>query len=126
MTERSPIQIETRAGNLADVVVVRGDLDLTTTDELTNAIDAAGGSALVLDLSELLFVDSAGIRAIDQARRRRVESGGTLVVVAPPDSRAAWTFRVAGFGDSFVAVSVEAALRLAAVPPPGSSDGSAA
>jgi anti-anti-sigma factor len=125
MTEPSSIQIETRAGNVAEVVVVRGDLDLTTTDELSHAIDAAGGSALVLDLSDLQFVDSAGIRAIDQARRRRVESGGTLVVVAPPDSRAAWTFRVAGFGESFVAVSLEAALRRAALPP-GSSDGSAA
>jgi hypothetical protein len=68
----------------------------------------------ILDLSGVVFVDSAGIRTIDTAYKRLRESNRTLIVVAPPDSRAGWTFRIAGFSSDFVLGSVEAAAEFAA------------
>src|SRR5512139_696092 len=83
-------------------VRVHGELDLTNADELSTAIQACTAASVVLDLSPVLFVDSAGVRAIDAEHARLVRSGRSLIVVAPPASRAAWTFRVAGFSDDFV------------------------
>ena len=65
---------------------------------------------MILDLGGIAFIDSAGIHAIDQAHRRLAETGRSLLVVAPDESRAAWTFRVAGFGEGFVLDSRASAL----------------
>jgi anti-anti-sigma regulatory factor len=62
----------------------------------------------VLDLGLLVFVDSAGIRTIDLAHRALRDSGRTLLVVAPPESRAGWTFRIAGFDSNVVLDSLDA------------------
>jgi anti-sigma B factor antagonist len=56
----------------AATVVARGDIDLSTVDELVNEIaaaTAAGVKAVVVDLSEVAFVDSAGISALLRGRR---------------------------------------------------------
>lgn len=95
----------------AAVLRVRGELDLTTAEQLDAAIDATEAASVVLDLSTVLFVDSAAIRVIDVAHRRLRGGGRAFYVVAPPQSRAAWTFRVAGFGDQVVVPSADDAFR---------------
>ena len=94
----------------AEILHVQGELDLTTADDLDKAIEATSRPVVVLDLGMLVFVDSAGLRTIDVGHRRLASSGRTLRIVAPPDSRAEWTFRVAGT-DDLVLASVEDALR---------------
>jgi anti-anti-sigma factor len=93
-----------------DVVAVRGELDLTSAGALEDALSHAHRRSVVLDLSLLAFVDSAGIRSIDLAHRRLRDAGRSLVVVAPPESRAAWTFRVAGFDSHICFDSLDAAI----------------
>jgi hypothetical protein len=40
-------------------------------------------------------------------------AGRSLVIVAPSDSTAGWTLKIAGFGDTLVAESLELAVRRA-------------
>ena len=116
MNESSGLELDREDGDGAEVVRARGELDLTNADELSAAIQACTAGSVVLDLSSVLFVDSAGVRAIDSEHARLARSGRSLLVVAPPASRAAWTFRVAGFSDDFVVDSLEAAAERAASP----------
>ena len=106
--------IEPHAEAGGDVLVVRGELDLTNARELGDALSGSTSDTVVLDLSELVFVDSAGMRTIDEQHRRLGEEGRTLLIVAPAESRAAWTFRIAGFSDTLLHDSLEIALLAAA------------
>lgn len=103
------LEIESDSGGGARVMRVRGELDLTNASLLEDALTEAYGGATILDLGGVVFVDSAGIRSIDSSYKRLRQSGRVLIVVAPPDSRAGWTFRIAGFSSDFVLDSVDAA-----------------
>ncbi|MFD0783736.1 STAS domain-containing protein [Micromonospora azadirachtae] len=53
-------------------VSARGEIDLSTADELQHEIEAAiasNASAVVVDLAEVTFLDSAGINALLRGRR---------------------------------------------------------
>jgi anti-anti-sigma factor len=89
-----------------ETIVVRGELDLTNASLLADALATAAQPFVILDLGGLAFVDSAGIRTIDQAHRLHRDGGGRLVLVAPESSRAAWTFKVAGFADDYLVSSI--------------------
>ena len=106
----SPIDIAWHSTERGDVIAIGGELDLTNTQRLADALAAASAPTVILDLGGLDFIDSAGIRTIDQMRRLLASAGRTLLIVAPQDSRAAWTFRVAGFDGDFVQPSVDSAL----------------
>lgn len=103
------LSIELRNDDGHDLLDARGELDLTNVHELEDALASTGSRAVVLDVSGLAFIDSAGLRAIDQANRRLAADGRVLLVVAPESSRAAWTFRVAGFAGGVVLDSLDAA-----------------
>jgi anti-anti-sigma factor len=105
----SELVIEHDGDGETDVLVVRGELDLTNADALEAEVLRTQRPTVVLDLSKLVFVDSAGIRAIDSAHRQLGDEARALLVVAPPESRAAWTFRVAGFDGRVVVDSLDAA-----------------
>ena len=102
-----------------DVVRVAGEVDLTNVDRVQEALLATRSQEVILDLTGLYFLDSAGIRAVDAAYGALVREGRALKVVAPPDSRAAWTFRVAGFPGDLVFESVEAVGAASAAATPG-------
>jgi len=108
--QESPIEIEWHSTERGDVLAIGGELDLTNTQQLADALAGASSTTVILDLGALDFIDSAGMRTIDQMRRLLASAGRTLLIVAPPGSRAAWTFRVAGFDEGFVQESVDAAL----------------
>lgn len=105
--------IERQQTTSGDVVALRGELDLTNAKQLADALSATSARTVILDLVGLAFVDSAGIRAIDGSRSRFEQDGRRLLIVAPPESRAGWTFRVAGLADWTVLESMEAAGALA-------------
>ncbi len=61
-----------------------GELDIATTPELEQALtDATADAAetIVLDLRELSFMDSTGLRALAQANSRADERGVALSII---------------------------------------------
>jgi len=63
-----------------------GELDIATTPALEQAIADASvpGSALVLDLRGLTFMDSTGLRTLAQTNARAEEDGFTLEIWRGP------------------------------------------
>jgi anti-anti-sigma factor len=83
-------RIETSAGADGLAITVGGELDSGTYGELLDAVDRAlpeldSGSSLTLDLSDVSFIDSSGMRAMIQLERDAGKRGIELVVVSPPD-----------------------------------------
>jgi anti-anti-sigma factor len=78
----------TRAGVVRVCVV--GEVDLCTAplleEALVRELDAA--TDLVLDLSEVSFLDSSGLHAIVSAARSARASGGMLIVDSPLPAQA--------------------------------------
>ena len=67
-------------------VALCGELDLSGIDRARQAIEQAESSEhtlLVLDLSELEFLDSTGLEVMLRAARRAEESGRRLIVTRP-------------------------------------------
>ena len=109
--EKLTATIERRTG--AVVVTVGGEVDLTNADALQHAVEEQDVDVVVLDLTELQYLDSSGIRAIEQGFRRLRAENRSLVVVSPPETASGWTLRVAGFDRGLLAESVDAALSAA-------------
>ncbi len=68
------------------VFALTGDLDPHTSPYLQGLIDdqlGAEGSEVVLDVSAVTFVDSAGLRVIADTHRRLSDAGGNLVIRRP-------------------------------------------
>ena len=71
-------------GDLA-VIVPTGELDLATAPALEDALERAfngGTGKVVLDLRELEFIDSSGLRTLLTARRRSEQAGAQFSLVA--------------------------------------------
>jgi anti-anti-sigma factor len=67
-------------------VSLRGELDMSATDRARGAIaeaEAGPASLLVLDLSELDFIDSTGLEVVLRAARRAHDDGRRLIVQRP-------------------------------------------
>jgi anti-sigma B factor antagonist len=67
-------------------VALRGELDLSGVDRARRAIEQAESgeaSLLVLDLSQLDFIDSTGLEVLLRAARRAHDTGRRLIVARP-------------------------------------------
>jgi anti-sigma B factor antagonist len=63
------------------VITVRGELDMSTSPELAAAVSGAGsGSTVVLDLSQVTFLDSSALGALVAAGGELSEAGGRLQI----------------------------------------------
>ena len=73
------------------VVDVDGDLDLATVADVDVALREAldGGEPVVVDLVDVSFIDSTGMKAMIEARRRSRELAVPMVLVCP-DNAAVW------------------------------------
>ncbi len=83
---RTGFGISTQRSDGTVVLGLQGDLDVATAAELWRALAEAlegAPSSLVLDLSELFFVDSSGIGAFVGAGRRAREVGCSFVLRSP-------------------------------------------
>lgn len=70
----------TRDGDTC-TVSIRGDVDLSTAADLDREVVAAvdsGATAVVVDLAEVTFIDSAGINTLLKGRRHAEERGRSL------------------------------------------------
>jgi anti-sigma B factor antagonist len=70
----------------------RGELDVATASRLEAALDPlvdSGASLIALDLSEVSFLDSSGLRTIVRTATALEDAGGRLVIdgVSPAVSR---------------------------------------
>jgi anti-sigma B factor antagonist len=81
----------------ATVVVVAGDVDLGTApdfeDELARAVEEHLGTALVIDLSAVTFIDSTGLNSLVRAFERQRLAGSALALVTD-DPRVAMMLEV--------------------------------
>lgn len=81
--------------------MLRGELDLLGAPLLQEAIDTAEAEAVaitVLDLSDLQFVDSAGLRVILAAHERSRQNGRELALT-PGGEQVQRLFTIAGVND---------------------------
>ena len=79
--------LSTETVNGVLVVHVSGELDLGHADRLSAALNdepaGAGGTPVAIDMSEVTFIDSTGVRALLQAKRRADDAGAAFALVAP-------------------------------------------
>lgn len=78
---------ETREGE-AEILKVTGELDIATSRRLEERLRAlvAQHGQVVLDLSELSFIDSSGLAVLINAARASANDGGGLGVRAVSDA----------------------------------------
>ena len=87
------------------VVTAEGELDMATVIALRSELDAqvdGTGRKVLLDLSRLRFIDSAGITALYRANARFAH----FAVVVSPGSQIAQTLAISGF-DQVLPIFVE-------------------
>ncbi|MEU8377988.1 STAS domain-containing protein [Streptosporangium sp. NPDC048865] len=110
--------LEVRAWRLDSLRILRllGELDTLTAPRVRAAfgeiLPARGGFGLIVDLTRLTFISSAGVSLLVEIRRRAGERGGRLVVVLAPGSRPRRLFDLTTMTDYFeVAENLKEAVR---------------
>jgi anti-sigma B factor antagonist len=80
------------------VVSVEGDIDLTTFAAVQSALDAArvGATVLVLDLRDVEFMDTSGLRLVI-SEQQRAEADQYRFAVVPGPNKVRRLFEIAGF-----------------------------
>jgi anti-sigma B factor antagonist len=95
------------------VVAVAGEIDIFTAPEFKQRITApvdAGCSRVIVDLSDVTFLDSSSLGVLIGVHRRLRRLDGRLVIVCHRDAIVK-TFRITGLDNVFTLVpTVEAAL----------------
>ena len=78
------------------LVEVAGEVDMVTAPELLEAVEAAPDdtTCVVIDLSEVGFLDSSGLNALIQARRALSRRDITLQVVVPAEGSLRRVFEI--------------------------------
>ena len=92
------------AGNQTRVVV-RGEIDIATEqalrDAAASAMASAAGGRIVVDLQQVSFMDSSGLRALLQSRDAAQAAGTAFRITAATEGAAQRLFRAAGVSDWF-------------------------
>ncbi len=86
------------------VIRLSGDLDLVTVPRLEPQIERAiaGAPDVVVDLTEIQFLDSGGLRLLTRVSSTAAAHNQSLVVVAPPNSIARSVLEIAGMKGGLV------------------------
>ena len=100
MADHLTIDVRDEGGTA--VLLLAGELDLASSPELTERAEAAlaDGKAVVLDLSELSFIDSTGLGAI-AGIDRNAKTAGTTMSLVPGSPGVQRVFDVSGTTDAF-------------------------
>ncbi len=80
-TEPEPFSITRHTNGVSEVLALAGELDMANAPLVSQALDelADTGRPVIVDLSELVFIDSSGIHAIVNPRPLL-----SLALVCPP------------------------------------------
>lgn len=82
------LQLATRHEGDVSVVSARGEVDVFTAPDLDSELDAliaAGSARLVVDLTDVAFLDSTGLGVLVKALKHAREAGGWLHLVVTSD-----------------------------------------
>jgi anti-sigma B factor antagonist len=97
-----PASVQTQHQERTPVVVAAGEIDMATAPmlehALTEAIEAGNGS-VVLDLCDVTFFDSSGLRAAIVAHRDLTERERRLALACRPEGSVQRTLTLAGVDD---------------------------
>lgn len=88
MSERKRLTVRLSESDGIPVLQVDGEVDLYTVEEFNKALDSGvekARAALIVDLSKLSYVDSAGLSSLLSAYKRLSARGAELYVISPPD-----------------------------------------
>jgi anti-sigma B factor antagonist len=87
------------------VIVVRGEIDLVTVEQVRACVDGLGtdGRSLVFDLSGTTFMDSSGVNFLVALYRRQGGHDKAIVLIAPQPS-VLRTLGLAGLDEIFTIV----------------------
>jgi anti-sigma B factor antagonist len=94
----SHLSLDLRRIGDASVVSARGDIDLSTFAKAAAALEAAceGAGVVLLDLREVSFMDTSGLRLVVE-EQRRAAAGGYRFGVVPGPAKVRRLFEIAGF-----------------------------
>ncbi|MEO7838514.1 MAG: STAS domain-containing protein [Anaerolineales bacterium] len=98
------MEITVKEFEQSELITIKGRLDSVEAPRLTQALEAAhqrGKYKIVVDMSQLEYMSSAGLRALGDAQRnsQRHNRGEVLLVKVPVNVRDA--LEMVGFSDSF-------------------------
>ena len=93
------LQIQKTAGSTT-TLALSGRLDTTTAPELEAALAdvSSGAKELVLDMNELAYISSAGLRVILKAQKLMLGVGGTMKLIHVSET-VQEVFDITGFSD---------------------------
>jgi anti-sigma B factor antagonist len=80
--DKQDFAVERSDGPDRVTIAVRGDVDLGTVDALSQALEQAtrDGGQVVIDMTDVTFLDSTGVRVLVEAYRSAQRNGGALYV----------------------------------------------
>lgn len=106
------VQLSVREGDGYVKVALRGELDLADAADVAKALIAAVSREprLIVDMSELDFIDARGVSALVLAREQARKAGGDLYLCAPRSQ----AMKILGVLRSVDAFSVHASVAEAA------------
>lgn len=105
------LEIEDRADRVR-VLRARGEIDLLAADQLPELSQLVrAGTPLVLDLSAVTFLDSAGVRLVHRLARACGRHGDPFCLVAPPGTRPRRVLDLVGLAQPHAEDDLTAALR---------------
>ena len=97
MSEDAAVHVE--GGPAGYVASFAGELDLASVPAVQRDVLAATAAAqrVVLDLSEVTWMDSTGLRMLDDLTRAYEGRGAEVRIVAPPDVPARFTLDISAW-----------------------------
>jgi anti-sigma B factor antagonist len=108
----SDLTVELAGDGGPRVLRMRGELDIAVAPGLLPRVPdlVTGAPSVVLDLTPVTFLDSAGVRLVDRLARECGRVGVPFVVVATPGTTPARVLDIVGFGPPLVVADLAAAL----------------
>jgi anti-sigma B factor antagonist len=117
----NPLQVDRTRSDGYDVLVVEGELDISTAPRMIAALNEALAEMefpLLVDLSRVVFMDSTGLALLMNARRRAVRLGHGFAIFCP-SGPIARVFEIADMVDRLRVCPDRESARLAATGPAG-------
>jgi anti-anti-sigma factor len=98
MVRPTEFKIAQRATDTGVTLKIAGELDLSTGPVLSESVERLGDDlqALTLDLRDLAFMDSTGLRLLIELDRRAKGEGWKLILIRPERETAATVLRATG------------------------------
>lgn len=94
MTAATPLHISTTENGLA----LAGEIDASNTTALAEAIEQCDQSHVLINLAEVEFVDSSGLRVFIEAHQR-AQAASRRIQLANPTSAVSRLLEVSGIDD---------------------------